>query len=135
MAGIMRLIVRCCFTEVYRPLLVDFRGSALAILAFGYCSSKVEFSLRMSFKGKLCLLLFNLIMFQNVTGWPGGVDLKEVLAVGEIRTLKNSLAVKDVDFQLQPGQSLGVIGPNGAGKTTILKLLSKVTHPLVVKFG
>ncbi len=38
-------------------------------------------------------------------------------------------AVKDVDFRLQPGESLGIIGPNGAGKTTILKLLSKVTYP------
>jgi len=38
-------------------------------------------------------------------------------------------AVKDVSFQLEPGQSLGIIGPNGAGKTTSLKLLSRVTHP------
>lgn len=38
-------------------------------------------------------------------------------------------AVKDVNFELQPGEALGIIGPNGAGKTTILKLLSKVTHP------
>lgn len=38
-------------------------------------------------------------------------------------------AVKDVNFKLNPGQSLGFIGPNGAGKTTILKLLSKVTFP------
>lgn len=38
-------------------------------------------------------------------------------------------AVKDVDFRLHPGESLGIIGPNGAGKTTILKLLSKVTYP------
>jgi ABC-type polysaccharide/polyol phosphate transport system ATPase subunit len=39
------------------------------------------------------------------------------------------LAVNDVSFALQPGESIGVIGPNGAGKTTILKLLSGVTHP------
>lgn len=38
-------------------------------------------------------------------------------------------AVKNVSFDLQPGDALAVIGPNGAGKTTILKLLSKVTHP------
>jgi lipopolysaccharide transport system ATP-binding protein len=38
-------------------------------------------------------------------------------------------AVKDVSFQLFPGESLGIIGPNGAGKTTMLKLLSNVTKP------
>lgn len=39
------------------------------------------------------------------------------------------VAVNDVSFALEPGESMGVIGPNGAGKTTILKLLSGVTHP------
>ncbi|HSH00914.1 MAG TPA: ABC transporter ATP-binding protein [Anaerolineae bacterium] len=38
-------------------------------------------------------------------------------------------AVKDVNFALTPGQSLGIIGPNGAGKTTILKMLAQVTPP------
>jgi ABC-type polysaccharide/polyol phosphate transport system ATPase subunit len=38
-------------------------------------------------------------------------------------------AVKDVSFDLMPGESLGIIGPNGAGKTTILKMLSRVTKP------
>ncbi len=38
-------------------------------------------------------------------------------------------AVKDINFQLSSGESMGIIGPNGAGKTTILKLLSKVTYP------
>jgi ABC-2 type transport system ATP-binding protein len=38
-------------------------------------------------------------------------------------------AVKDVSFQVQPGQIFGLLGPNGAGKTTTLRILCTLTAP------
>lgn len=38
-------------------------------------------------------------------------------------------AVDGIDFDLQPGESVGFLGPNGAGKTTTLKMLSGLLHP------
>lgn len=45
------------------------------------------------------------------------------------RTYEQTLAVKDVNFTVQPGELVGFLGPNGAGKTTTLKMLSGLLHP------
>ena len=47
-------------------------------------------------------------------------------------------ALKDIDFEVAPGEIVGIIGRNGAGKSTLLKVLSRIvqpTHGRVELFG
>ncbi|MDY3848585.1 MAG: ABC transporter ATP-binding protein [Prevotella sp.] len=76
---------------------------------------------------------------QDLNRWWARVRGKEdpYLKIGEVndRTKKGDSrfvwALKNITFDVEQGDVVGIIGKNGAGKSTLLKILSRVTSPTV----
>ena len=51
----------------------------------------------------------------------------ELRGVG--RRYGERVALRDVSFALDPGETLVVLGPNGAGKSTLLRILATLLRP------
>lgn len=55
--------------------------------------------------------------------------MKAVEVDGLTRYFGETTAVKDLRFNVAPGEIFGLLGPNGAGKTTTIRMLSTVLSP------
>jgi len=57
------------------------------------------------------------------------LDMMRGRPIVEGDELEEIWALKDIGFEVNRGDVMGVIGPNGAGKSTLLKILSRITEP------
>ena len=76
-------------------------------------------------------IIANNISVRYILGDFQEVGLKDVIIQKLRGTYKKNefWAVKDVSFQLEKGELLGIIGTNGAGKSTLLKVISGIMIP------
>jgi lipopolysaccharide transport system ATP-binding protein len=62
-------------------------------------------------------------------GRPGTFQQSLGQLAGFLNTRKPFWALRDISFQVKPGESVGLIGPNGAGKSTLLRLVCGLGRP------
>ena len=70
----------------------------------------------------------NLTKTYRLFGHPGD-RIKQFLALGVKQFHREFTALKDVSFDIQKGEAVGIIGRNGAGKSTLLQLICGILKP------
>lgn len=88
----------------------------------------------------------NLSKQYRIGALPAGyVTFRETVATAVTTALKRAggagprskqriWALKDISFNIEPGEVVGLIGHNGAGKSTLLKILSRIVQPSEGRF-
>jgi len=73
--------------------------------------------------------LRDVLMRSVANSWRKTVDLTRGRSAAADKKAEEFWALKDLNFEVNRGEVLGVIGRNGAGKSTLLKILSRITEP------